>query len=81
MSIETNPATRPGRARRSPMRTDVVIVGVGLGGLGMAHILRDLAIPGARMVERDSVGASFRAAGHYQYLGDGGIAAARRLAS
>lgn len=61
MSIVMEPKARPGRAPRSPMRCSVVIVGAGPAGLGMARVLRDLAIPDVRIVERDRVGASFRA--------------------
>ncbi len=61
MSVAIASATRPARVRKSPMRANVVIVGAGPAGLGMARVLRDLAIPDVRIVERDRIGASFRA--------------------
>lgn len=43
------------------MDANAVIVGAGPAGLGMARVLRDLAIPDVRIIERDRIGASFRA--------------------
>ncbi len=43
------------------MHANVVIVGAGPAGLGMARVLRDLAIPDVRIVERERIGSSFRA--------------------
>ena len=43
------------------MEANVVIVGAGPAGLGVARVLRDLAIPDVRIIERDCIGASFRA--------------------
>lgn len=42
-------------------RVNVAIVGAGPAGLGMARVLRDLAVPDARIFERQQIGASFRA--------------------
>ena len=39
---------------------NVAIVGAGPAGLGIARVLRDLAVPDVRVLERDQVGASFR---------------------
>ena len=61
MRIDADSTTRSGRARRALTRANVVIVGAGPAGLGMARVLRDLAIPDVRIVERDRVGASFQA--------------------
>lgn len=47
------------RSREVPSAT-VVIVGAGPAGLGVARVLRDLAVPGVRILERDRIGASFR---------------------
>jgi putative flavoprotein involved in K+ transport len=46
-----------GRVRR----TTVAIVGAGPAGLGLARVLRDLAIPDVVVFERSGIGASFRA--------------------
>jgi len=43
----------------APRRVLVTIVGAGPAGLGMARVLRDLAIP-CLVLERDRIGASFR---------------------
>ncbi|WP_265975585.1 NAD(P)/FAD-dependent oxidoreductase [Brucella intermedia] len=51
------------QAKREHSRTlsaNVVIVGAGPAGLGVARVLRDLAIPDVRILERECVGASFR---------------------
>ncbi|HWX46921.1 MAG TPA: NAD(P)/FAD-dependent oxidoreductase [Roseomonas sp.] len=42
-------------------RTTVAIIGAGPAGLGMARVLRDLAIPDVVVFERSRIGASFRA--------------------
>ncbi len=42
------------------LRANVIIVGAGPAGIGMARVLRDLAIPEVRLLERERVGASFR---------------------
>jgi len=39
---------------------NVAIIGAGPAGLGVARVLRDLAIQDVRILERESVGASFR---------------------
>ena len=61
MSVALQSITKTGRARTEPMEANVVIVGAGPAGLGVARVLRDLAIPDVRIVERDTIGASFRA--------------------
>jgi putative flavoprotein involved in K+ transport len=38
----------------------VAIIGAGPAGIGVARVLRDLAIPGVRIFERKSIGASFK---------------------
>lgn len=48
------------RDRNRSLNANVVIVGAGPAGLGMARVLRDLAIPDVLIVERERVGASFR---------------------
>lgn len=57
--VSSNTRASARRARRS-LRANVVIVGAGPAGLGMARVLRDLAVPDVRIVERERVGASFR---------------------
>ncbi|MEO4043463.1 NAD(P)/FAD-dependent oxidoreductase [Hoeflea sp. CAU 1731] len=42
------------------LRANVIIVGAGPAGIGMARVLRDLAIPEVRLLERERVAASFR---------------------
>lgn len=44
-----------------PRRVNVAIVGAGPAGLGIARVLRDLAVPDVRIFERQQIGASFRA--------------------
>jgi putative flavoprotein involved in K+ transport len=46
--------------RIAKSRANVAIVGAGPAGLGMARVLRDLAVPDVRVLERDRIGASFR---------------------
>ncbi|WP_040579854.1 NAD(P)/FAD-dependent oxidoreductase [Methyloferula stellata] len=41
-------------------RVTVAIIGAGPAGIGMARVLRDLAIPHVRIFERKSIGASFK---------------------
>ncbi len=48
-------------ARANEMRANIVIVGAGPAGLGMARVLADLGVPDVRIVERERIGASFRA--------------------
>lgn len=43
-----------------PDHLSVVIVGAGPAGLGVARVLRDLAIPGVWVFERGQIGQSFR---------------------
>lgn len=50
----------PRREARRALRANVVIVGAGPAGLGMARVLRDLAVPDVRILERERVGASFQ---------------------
>ena len=40
-------------------RANVVIVGAGPAGLGVARVLQDLGVPGVRIFERERIGASF----------------------
>jgi len=61
VNVAADRVNRPNSARRPFRRANVVIVGAGAAGLGVARVLRDLAIPDVRIVERDRVGASFRA--------------------
>lgn len=49
------------RANLLRQRANVLIVGAGPAGLGMARVLRDLAIPDIYVLERKQIGASFRA--------------------
>lgn len=60
--MTTTPDHSPKMARhhRHEMRANVVIVGAGPAGLGIARVLRDLAMPDVRIVERERIGASFR---------------------
>lgn len=55
MSIAMDRIARPSRVRRAPTRANVVIVGAGQAGLGMARVPRDLVIRDVRIVERDRV--------------------------
>ena len=48
------------KQRPSVTSANVAIVGAGPAGLGVARVLRDLAVPDVRVLERDRVGASFR---------------------
>ena len=48
------------KRRRSVTSANVAIVGAGPAGLGVARVLRDLAVPDVRVLERDQIGASFR---------------------
>ncbi|MEM8551864.1 MAG: NAD(P)/FAD-dependent oxidoreductase [Pseudomonadota bacterium] len=57
--MATEQSTR--REGRMEMRANVVIVGAGPAGLGVARVLHDLGVPDVRIVERDKIGASFRA--------------------
>lgn len=57
-SVKGLPTQRPPRI---PVHANVVIVGAGPAGLGMARVLRDLAVPDVRILERERIGASFRA--------------------
>jgi cation diffusion facilitator CzcD-associated flavoprotein CzcO len=56
MSTVLDLPPRP-RIRR---RANVVIVGAGPAGLGIARVLRDLATPDVHILERKRIGASFR---------------------
>ncbi len=47
------------RRPRGQRRGNVVIVGAGPAGLGVARVLRDLGIPDIRILERYRIGASF----------------------
>lgn len=57
-SCEEMTRRRPSRKKHAP--ANVLIVGAGPTGLGMARVLRDLAIPDVRVLERSGIGASFR---------------------
>lgn len=61
MILPSDPIAVPLRSRKPHARANVVIVGAGPAGLGMARVLRDLAIPDVRILERDRIGASFHA--------------------
>lgn len=50
-----------GRTALPRRNANVLIVGAGPAGLGMARVLRDLAIPDVYVLEREQIGASFRA--------------------
>jgi len=53
------PSAKP--VETKPRRVNVAIVGAGPAGLGIARVLRDLAVPDVRIFERQQIGASFRA--------------------
>jgi len=42
-----------------PELVNVAIIGAGPAGIGMGRVLRDLAIPGVKILERKRIGASF----------------------
>ncbi|ACB95530.1 NAD(P)/FAD-dependent oxidoreductase [Beijerinckia indica] len=42
-----------------PKKVNVAIIGAGPAGIGMGRVLRDLAIPGVTILERNRIGASF----------------------
>jgi putative flavoprotein involved in K+ transport len=46
--------------KKTISRANVVIVGAGSAGLGVARVLRHLAIPDVHVLEREKIGASFR---------------------
>ena len=48
------------KPRPSMTSANVAIVGAGPAGLGVARVLRDLAVPDVRVLERDQIGGSFR---------------------
>jgi thioredoxin reductase len=49
------------KTQSNERRVNVAIIGAGPAGLGMARVLRDLEIPDVRILEREQIGASFRA--------------------